>query len=136
MGDNINIENIDNTPLSGANAEFKDDTLNLAGADTIAKGTILARDSVSLKLVLFVKGGGVNENGIPKAVMTSELIVTGGGDSQVRPQISGDVKLSQLIIDADGSGVNIDDEVIDQLRDYGLLAQASRQLSKFDNPQP
>lgn len=133
---NITTTNIDNTPLSGANAEFQDDTLTLAGADIIAKGTILARDSASLKLVIFVKGGSTNENGIPKTVMTAELDADGAGDFPVRPQIAGDVKLSQLIIDADGDGSNIDAEVIEQLRDYTILAVDSRQLSKFDNPQP
>lgn len=42
-----------------ANGEFDDETLTLSGAQTVVDGTILARDSVSLKLVPFVPGGSV-----------------------------------------------------------------------------
>lgn len=112
---------------------FQDDTLTLAGADTLAAGTILARDSVSLKLVIYVKGGSTNENGIPKAILTEEVTVTGAGDVAVRPLIGGRVRKNDLIIDADGDASNIDAAVVDQLRDFAIIGQETTQLSELDN---
>jgi hypothetical protein len=45
---------------------------------------------------------------------------SGSGDFPIRPLIGGTVNLSALIIDADGTGANIDAAVRDQLRAYGL----------------
>ena len=113
--------------------KFRDDLLTLAGADVIAEGTILARDSVSLKLVLFVKGGSTNENGIPKAVLTYPVTVTGAGDVTVRDMVSGSVRAERLIIDADGDASNIDAAVLDQLRDYALVSIDVSELNILDN---
>jgi len=115
------------------NAAYQDDILTLAGADTIAKGTILARDSVSLNLVLYVKGGSTNENGIPKAILTSELVVTGADDFPVRVCIAGEVDKGLLIIDADGDDSNIDAAVRDELRDYGIVPLDVAELNFQDN---
>jgi len=130
------ITNVDlgSVVLDGAPASFqKDKLLTLAGADEIAAGTILAVDSVSLKFVLFVKGGSTNENGIPKAVLTYDASSTGAGDIRVEPLVAGRVKLERLIIDADGDASNIDQAVIDQLRDYGIVALSVQQLAQLDN---
>ena len=110
-----------------------DELLTFAGADTFAEGTILARDSVSLKLVLFVKGGVANENGIPKAVLTYEVSNVGAGDVPVRALQKGKVNFNRLIIDADGDNTNIDAVVMDQLRDYGIETQNVKDLSILDN---
>jgi hypothetical protein len=114
-------------------AEFRDDVLNLAGADSIAAGTILARDSVSLKLVLFVKGGSTNQNGIPKAILTYPVVATGAGDVRVRVAVAGKFRRNKLIIDADGTGANIDAAVLDQLRDYSLVPIDVTELNIVDN---
>ena len=60
---NITITDVNVGSIAKRDEEFKDELLTLAGADTSAAGTILARDSVSLKLVLFGKGGVTNGNG-------------------------------------------------------------------------
>lgn len=112
---------------------FKDETVTAAGADVFAAGTILARDSVSLKLVLFVKGGSTNENGIPKAVLTQDLEFTGAGDLPARPMVEGQVRTGDLIIDSDGDASNIDAKVLDQLRDYGIVGLSTTQLAELDN---
>jgi len=112
---------------------FKDETVTAVGADTFAAGTILARDSVSLKLVLFVKGGVTNENGIPKAVLTQDLVFTGAGDLPARPMVEGQVRTGDLIIDADGDATNVDAAVLDQLRDYGIVGLSTTQLAQLDN---
>lgn len=139
MTDNINITNIDNTPIAGVGAKFQNDTLTITvpGVDpvTVKAGTILARDSVTLKLVPYVKGGATNENGIPKAVLVNDATAAATGDVSVRPLIGGEARLAKLVIDADGDGSNIDAAVVDQLRDYGLIALETSQLAAYDNPQ-
>lgn len=113
--------------------EFGNDLLTFAGAATVKEGTILARDSASLKLVPYVKGGVVNENGIPKAVLTYDVTAAGAGDETVRDMLSGVVNGSRLVIDADGDASNIDAEVLDELRDYALVTIDVQELNILDN---
>ena len=103
------------------------------GADVLAPGTILARNSSTLKYVIYVKGGVSNENGIPKAVLLHEVVSTGAGDVTARPLISGVVVKERLIIDADGDDSNIDNAVRDELRDYGLVVENVSELNILDN---
>ncbi len=114
-------------------ATFRDDTVTFAGTDTFAPGTILARDSVSGKLVLFVKGGATNENGIPKAILTYELSRTGAGDLPARVAVAGKYRKEKLVIDADGDDSNIDAVVVDQLRSYSLVPVNVTELNIADN---
>lgn len=123
--------NIGNVVLEGA--VFRDEALTFAGADTMVEGTILARDSVSLKLVPFVKGGATNQNGIPKAILTYDVTSTGAGDVRVRAAVEGRFRKERLIIDADGTGANVDAAVLDQLRDYGLTPVDVDELNILDN---
>lgn len=111
----------------------KDDLITFAGAATLLAGTILARDSISLELVPFVKGGTTNENGIPKAVLGYELTAAGAGTLSARPIVGGRIRAADLVIDADGDATNVDAEVLDQLRDFGLVGLTTAQLSNFDN---
>ena len=112
---------------------FKEDVITFAGAATLLAGTILARDSVSLKLVPFVKGGVVNENGIPKAVILDALTATGAGDLPARPIVAGRLRSGDLVIAADGDASNVDAAVLDQLRDYNITALSTTQLAELDN---
>jgi len=127
------ITNIDNGSAIVQGAEFKDELLTFAGADDLLEGTILARDSVSLKLVIFVKGGTTNENGIPKAILTYPVSASGAGDVAVRAAVAGSFRKENLVIDADGDDSNIDNAVIDQLRDYGLTPLNVDELNIPDN---
>lgn len=130
---NITITDNDlNSPILEG-ADFRDEVITFAGADVLAPGTILARDSVSLKLVIFVKGGVTNENGIPKAILTYEVTATGAGDVPVRAAVAGKYRKEKLVIDADGDDSNIDNAVIDQLRDYGLTPINVDELNIADN---
>lgn len=124
---------IDNSSVALGHNEFTDELLTFAGAATVAAGTILARDSVSLKLVPFVKGGVANENGIPKAVVTYAVTAAGAGDVAVRALVSGEVRKEKLIINADGDGSNVDAAVLDGLRNYGITALAVDELNIYDN---
>lgn len=130
---NMTVTNITSRDPILADAEFRDDILTLAGADVIAPGTILARDSVSQKLVLFVKGGSTNQNGIPKAILTYQVTTTGAGDVRIRAGVAGKFRREELIIDADGTGANIDAAVLDQLRDYSLVPINVTELNIVDN---
>jgi len=130
---NITTTNVDlgNVVIEGV--ADHDELLTLAGADDIAEGTILARDSVSGKLVLFVVGGVTNENGIPKAVITYPVSSAGAGDVAIRALQTGKVNFNRLVIDADGDNSNVSNAVMDQLRDYGIETVKVQDLSILDN---
>lgn len=129
----MTVTNNDKGSVLLDSGEFRDELITFTGADTFAAGTILARDSVSGKLVPFVKGGTTNENGIPKAVLTYDVTAAGAGDVSARVAISGSFRKEELIIDADGDDTNIDGAVIDQLRDYGLIPVNVAELGIQDN---
>jgi hypothetical protein len=86
----ITTTSVDTGSVALRDEQYRDETLNLASGVTVLPGTILARDSVSLKLVLFVKGGSTNQNGIPKAVLGYQLIGA-TGDNAVRTIEKGEV---------------------------------------------
>ena len=130
---NSTITNNDLGSVILQNGQFRDDLLTLGGAVTVLEGTILARDSVSLKLVPYVKGGVTNDNGIPKAVLTYEVVSDGAGDVPVRDMISGSVRANRLVIDADGDATNVDNAVLDELRDYSLVSIDVSELNILDN---
>ena len=130
---NMTVNNIDLGDSILSAPAFKNELLTFAGAGTVIAGTILARDSVSLKLVPFVKGGITNGNGIPKAIVTYDIVAVGAGDEAIRAGIAGDFIKERLVIDADGDDTNIDNAVIDQLRDYGLIPLNVEELNILDN---
>ena len=130
---NLTITHIDQGGVVIGDSVYADDTLTFAGTDTFAPGTILARSTATDKLVLYVKGGSSNGNGIPKAIITYEVSRTGAGDLPVRALITGKVRKDKLVIDADGDDSNVDAVVLDLLRDYGLVTQPVSQLNIQDN---
>ena len=128
------ITNIDNSNVIFMEPKYDfNAVVTFAGGDTFAGGTILAVDSVSLKYVLFVKGGSTNENGIPKAVITYDLVAAGAGDEKGQVLIAGSVRKEKLIIDADGDDSNVDKAVLDQLRDYSIIPEFVTDVSELDN---
>ena len=129
----MNATNIDNGVVLMDGGRHEDALLTLAGADSIAAGTILARDSSTLKYVLFVKGGSTNQNGIPKAVLLDPVVSTGAGDVAIRPLIQGVVRTDKLVIDANGDASAVDAAVRDQLRAYGIVCQSVGELNILDN---
>ena len=130
---NITITNNKTRRVELFDPIFEDDTVTFAGAATWEAGTILARDSGSGFLVPFVKGGSTNENGIPKAVLTEAVTATGAGNLPARPMVGGEVRAGDLIILADGNASNVDAELLDQLRDYGITGRSTTQLAELDN---
>ncbi len=130
---NSTVNNVDLGSIEVDGAIYQDDVVNFAGADAYAAGTIMARDSVSGKLRVFVKGGSTNENGIPKVVLSYPIERSGAGDVHTRVLVKGHINRDRLIIDADGDGSNVDDVVLDQLRNYGIVASPVEQLAQLDN---
>lgn len=112
---------------------FKDDLLTFGAAGTVVAGTILARDTGSLKLVPYVKGGTTTGNGVPCTLVVDDIVASAASDIPVRSLVTGRVNLTRLIINADGTGANIDAAVIDQLRARGIYPDSVKQLAKLDN---
>jgi hypothetical protein len=131
--ENITITDVDLGSVILEDAQFSNEPLTFAGVATVLEGTILARNSSTLKLIPFVKGGSSNGNGIPKAVLTYPVTSTGAGDVPVRAMVSGSVRLGRLIIDADADNSNVDAAVLDQLRDYSLISVDVQELNTLDN---
>lgn len=130
---NIDVDNVDLGNVILEDVRFEDGLLTFGDAGTVVAGTILARDSVSLKFVPFVKGGTTNEDGIPKAVLTYDVTAAEAGDVAMRALVNGRVRKERLIIDADGDGSNVDAAVLDGLRNYSITALSVKDLSVLDN---
>lgn len=130
---NITITNVDQGNVVLSDAQFGNALLTFAAGGTVKEGTILARDSVSKKLVPYVKGGTTNENGIPKAVLTYDVESADAGDVSIRYLKAGTVRFERLIIAADGDNTNVDADVRDQLRDYSIVVEDVAQLAVLDN---
>lgn len=129
----IDITAVDQGGVILEDAVFQDDVITFAGADTFAAGTILARSTATDKLVLYVVGGATAGNGIPCAVLTYPITLTGAGDSQARVLISGKVRKQKLVVDAAGNDSTISVVVKDLLRARGIVPVESKQLAKADN---
>ncbi len=98
-------------------------TVTFAGSATFAYGTILARDTSTNKLVLYVKGGVANGNGVPAAILLEPNGITRVGAGDVTGALvltSGKVRLNKLIIAADGNSSNIDTTVMDLLQSKNI----------------
>jgi hypothetical protein len=106
-----------------SNLEPRDETLT-AAIKTYPVGTLLARDTSTLKLVPFVKGGSTNGNGIINSVLSAELVASASQDYGVSVTIAGQVDKDLLIIDADGNASNVDAAIVDELAKMGIYAQS------------
>jgi hypothetical protein len=115
------------------NEQHQDEFLTFATGGTVVRGTILARDGSSLKLVPFVKGGTIdsagNGNGAPKAVIDYDVTAAGAGDVRVRVLVRGVLSKVRLVIAADGDASRIDAGVADQLRMCGFTLNQAQQLA-------
>lgn len=130
---NMTVTNVDLGNVILQDAQFRDELLTFGASGTVVEGTILARDSVSGKLVPFVVGGATNENGIPKAIVTYDVTADAAGDVPIRAGVAGGYRKERLVVDADGDDSNITDAIIDQLRDYGLVPVNVQELGILDN---
>lgn len=69
----------------------------------------------------------------PIAVLTYDVTKAGAGDEPIRAMVSGRVRKERLVIDGSAAGVGITAAIIDQLRDYGIVAIDVQNLSILDN---
>lgn len=129
---NMVITNIETSQLIELHGgEFRDELLVFAGAGTVKKGTILARVTASGKLTPFVIGG-ANGAEVPKAILTYDVTRAGAGDEPIRALVKGVVNKNRLIVHADGTGANITNAHLDQLRDYGITPVDVANLGDYD----
>ena len=105
------------TVLEGTVADF-------AVAD-FATMTVAADGNV---VIFAVDGTGGAQ--VPLMVLTYDITTTGAADVAARPMISGRVVRERLVIDAGGT---VTDSIVDQLRDYGIVAENVAELSILDN---
>jgi hypothetical protein len=108
------------TDITLRDEQFRDEVVTFAGAATIVRGTILGRITATGKLKAWASGSSDGSQ-VPIAVAAYDIVATGAGDVAARVIVRGEVRRNHLIIDADGTGVNITPALIDQLRDYGIL---------------
>jgi hypothetical protein len=132
----ITITNVDLGSVQLGGGVSRDEVFTAGGAATYVEGLILARNTASGKLVPW-ESGGTGGNEVPKAILTYDVTTAGAGDVQIRALVSGEVNKDRLL-EWDGgtpTAANIDDVVLDQLRDYGLVPVDTAQLARVDNPQ-
>ena len=134
-----NIETTRNNPVRFplAGVVYDKKTFTVTSGQTYLEGTLLARDTSTNKYVVFVKGGSTNGNGVPAAILASEVVATATGDRVEDVALSGRVRKPKLVIHADKAladpSVNIDEAVLWQLRDMGLIALPVSNLLLQDN---
>jgi len=126
-----NLERQENTTTGVVLFEpnYEQNTLNATGAITMVAGTVLGRITASGKLKEYDAGAGDGSE-IPLAVLQDEQVFAGAGDVAINAIVGGQVRLTSLV--AHGVGALTQGEV-DQLRDFTILARATRELSEFDN---
>lgn len=73
---------------------------------------------------------GIGGAQIPSMVLTYECIATGAEDQAQRALVSGEVRREKLVIDAGGT---VTDRIVDQLRDFGIVARSVSELNIQDN---
>lgn len=103
-----------------ANNRYRDEIMTFAAPGTMPAGTLLSRTAAG-KMVPYVKGG-EGALAVPVAVLGYELTATVAGDVPFRAIVAGELRKNYLIIAADGDDSNIDNSVLDALRNYSLVA--------------
>jgi hypothetical protein len=126
---NLTISNRTTNGVVISGPVFVDAILTATGAETWPAGAVLARVTASGKYVRFVPAGAGGAE-VPKAVLTQAVEFTVAGDRSERPAISGQVRLEDLVDNAD---VAITALAVEQLRDFTIIALTTHQQSAQDN---
>ena len=128
----MTVTNVDLGSVELWNGVFQDEVFTAASAKTFLEGTILARLTATGKLVVY-EIGGTGGAEIPLAVLNHDLVVAAPGDVKIRPMLSGKVIKERLVVDADGDDSNITLAILDQMRDFTIVAQNVPDISILDN---
>lgn len=89
----------------------------------------VAIDGKTVPFAIAGVGGAQN----PLMVANFDIVATGAGNIATRLIVGGHVRKSGLIIDADGTGVNITQAHLDALRHVGILSVDVTELNILDN---
>lgn len=108
----------------GMQFTITDGGTNFAAADFFTLTVAVDGD-----VVIFAVDG-VGGAQIPSMVMTYETVATGAEDQAQRAMVSGEVRREKLVIDAGGT---VTDRIVDQLRDFGIIALSVKELNIQDN---
>ena len=126
--------NLDPAGVGLFDVECLTGTITFAGADTLAKGTILAVDTssgtASAPAYIIFNPGGAGDALVPSAVLQEEVVATGAGTKVIHPIVKGTVRFESLVIDG---GAAITATHMLALRDKGILAKPVNDLAEYDN---
>lgn len=123
------ITNNDVGQIAIGECDFEEHVWTAGGADVLAAGTIMARITATGKWGIYDTGG-AGGLGVACGVLTYPVTAGGAGDVPVAVLVRGTVNLNRILQD-DGGAVT--EAVVDQLRDYGIMALPVRQLAQLDN---
>ena len=104
-------------------------TITEGGTDFVAADTATMTVAADGDVVIYATAGTGGAQ-VPLMVLTYEITTTGSADVAARALIAGRVKRERLVIDAGGT---VTDGIVEQLRDYSIVAQSVTDLSLLDN---
>ena len=122
-------------PGDGVRAVVKSEqaVLTSAGADTVARLTILGRITATGKYGFYNVGNSPAGTGTPVAVSLSEVVAAGAGDDPLGVLLAGTVNEDNLIIDGSAPGVGITESIKDLLRTFGIFVETIDETAELDN---
>jgi len=110
------------------NPVYRDEMLKFDAADTIAAGTLLARDTSDNTMIPFDPDD--SDFDFPSAVLTIESERDAAGNNSVRVLISGKVRREKLLIH---NGAEVTIQHVEILRMLDILALAVEEQNILDN---
>lgn len=111
--------------------QLRSETITAAAAGTWPKGTLLARNSSTLKLEAYADAG-ANDLDNPRSVLPHELVFAAAGDLATQVAIGGKVNENRLSKLGDATAIGKD--VIDKLiANSNIVPQTVRNTSVFDD---
>jgi hypothetical protein len=84
------------------------------------------------KLYLY-KTDGIGGEQNPRFIITYEVVTTGAGNVNIDVAKVGTFNKTRTVIHADGDSSNITDQIVDELRDYGIILNPVTQRAVLDN---
>jgi hypothetical protein len=106
--------------------------LTSAGADTVARLTILGRITADGKYCFYSAGNNPVGSATPVAILLNEVVADGAGDDTCSVLLAGEVEESKIIIDGANPGVGITAAIKDSLRTFGIHIVTKTELNKLD----
>jgi hypothetical protein len=126
----VSFDTIANRVVGLGDNKFESGKIAVAAGTTIAAGTILKRSGDNFAPVVNTTGSGSTPGDIPVAVMPFDLKNESSASATLpfRALIFGDVRKDMLTI----NGVSITKAQVDMLRNYGIIAVATTDMSRVN----